>query len=478
MINQQYLVSKDVIKQSGIEFGTSGARGLVTDFTPEVCIAFTYSFIAVMKSSYRFNQVALAVDNRPSSYSMAMACAAALETMGLEPVYYGVIPTPALAYKAMTDAIPCIMVTGSHIPFDRNGLKFYRPDGEISKSDELAILSAEETFSVASNRLYLEPRADAATAYMERYTSLFESPPLVGMKLGIYEHSSAGRDIYAVLFERLGAEVISLERTEHFVPIDTEAVSEADQDKAKKWSQLHNLDAIFSTDGDGDRPLVADESGNWLRGDILGLLCAAKLGIVSVAIPVSCNTAVSSCGKFENVTHTKIGSPYVLEAFSELNLKYASVAGFEANGGFLLGSHVEFNGQPLAPLPTRDAVLPALILFVSAQLSKISAMVSDLPQRFTYSDRIKDFPREKSKKIIELGASDISSLMSELHFDKHEIVSVDQTDGLRVVFLGGDILHLRPSGNAPELRCYAESHSVEGAKLIVSQCLGYLKKSI
>lgn len=478
MINQQYLVSKDVIKQSGIEFGTSGARGLVTDFTPEVCIAFTYSFIAVMKSSYRFNQVALAVDNRPSSYGMAMACAAALETMGLEPVYYGVIPTPALAYKAMTDAIPCIMVTGSHIPFDRNGLKFYRPDGEISKSDELAIFSAEETFSVASNRLYLEPRADAATAYMERYTSLFESPPLVGMKLGIYEHSSAGRDIYAVLFERLGAEVISLERTEHFVPIDTEAVSEADQDKAKKWSQLHNLDAIFSTDGDGDRPLVADESGNWLRGDILGLLCAAKLGIVSVAIPVSCNTAVSSCGKFENVTHTKIGSPYVLETFSDLNLKYGSVAGFEANGGFLLGSHVEFNGQPLAPLPTRDAVLPALILFVSAQSSKISAMVSDLPQRFTYSDRIKDFPREKSKEIIELGVSDISSLMLELHFDNHKIVSVDQTDGLRVVFLGEDVLHLRPSGNAPELRCYAESHSVEGAKLIVSQCLGYLKKSI
>ncbi|MNE10883.1 hypothetical protein D3C80_1036160 [compost metagenome] len=208
----------------------------------------------------------------------------------------------------------------------------------------------------------------------------------------------------------------------------------------------------------------------------MGLLCAAKLGIEAVAIPISCNSAVSSCGKFENVTHTKIGSPYVLEAFPALNLKYGSVAGFEANGGFLLGSQVTFNGQTLAPLPTRDAVLPALILFVSAQSSKISAMVGDLPQRFTYSDRIKDFPREKSKKIIELGASDMSLLMLELHFDKAEIVLVDQTDGLRIVFLGGDVLHLRPSGNAPELRCYAESDSVEGAKAIVNQCLGYLQK--
>lgn len=476
MMKKDYLVSNDVIKHSGIEFGTSGARGLVTDFTPEVCVAFTCAFVAVMRSSYSFNQVALAIDNRPSSYVMAMACATALKTLGLEPVYYGVIPTPALAYKAMNDGIPCIMVTGSHIPFDRNGLKFYRPDGEITKSDELAIISVEETFSVADNLISLVPKREAATAYIARYVSLFQDRPLTGMRLGIYEHSSAGRDLYAVLFETLGAEVISLERTENFVPIDTEAVSDADQDKARQWSRLHNLDAIFSTDGDGDRPLVADESGNWLRGDILGLLCAANLGIEAVAIPVSCNTAVSACGKFSNVTHTKIGSPYVLEAFPILNAQYGSVAGFEANGGFLLGSQVTLNGHTLAPLPTRDAVLPALILFVSARSSKISTLVEELPQRFTSSDRIKDFPREKSKEIINLGLSDISKLMLKLHFHELKVMSVDHTDGLRVLFTGGDVLHLRPSGNAPELRCYAESDSVAGAKAIVTQCLGYLIK--
>lgn len=476
MMEQDYLVSCDVIKHSGIEFGTSGARGLVTDFTVPVCFAFTCAFVAVMRTSYRFNQVALAIDNRPSSYDMAMACATALKAIGLEPVYYGVVPTPALAYKAMNDGIPCIMVTGSHIPFDRNGLKFYRPDGEITKSDELAIISAEETFCVADNLVSLGAKNDAAAAYVARYTSLFQHVPLTGMRLGIYEHSSAGRDLYAVLFEALGAEVISLERTETFVPIDTEAVSDADQEKARQWSHDYNLDAIFSTDGDGDRPLVADESGNWLRGDILGLLCAANLGIEAVAIPVSCNTAVSASGKFANVTHTQIGSPYVLEAFPILNAQYGSVAGFEANGGFLLGSQVTFNEQTLAPLPTRDAVLPALILFVSSRTSRISALVDALPHRFTCSDRIKNFPREKSKEIIELGRTDIARLMLKLHFDEFEIMSVDQTDGLRILFAGGDVLHLRPSGNAPELRCYAESDSVKGAKSIVNQCLGYLQK--
>ncbi|MEA7188015.1 hypothetical protein ONJ45_27985, partial [Salmonella enterica subsp. enterica serovar Virginia] len=41
--------------------------------------------------------------------------------------------TPALAHQSISDKVPAIMVTGSHIPFDRNGLKFYRPDGEITK---------------------------------------------------------------------------------------------------------------------------------------------------------------------------------------------------------------------------------------------------------------------------------------------------------------------------------------------------------
>ncbi|MCO7034808.1 phosphomannomutase, partial [Vibrio paracholerae] len=142
-------------------------------------------------------------------------------------------------------------------------------------------------------------------------TSLFEPELLKGKRIGIYEHSSAGRDIYQGLFQALGAEVISLERTDEFVPIDTEAVAELDKIKARAWSNEHNLDFIFSTDGDGDRPLVADENGEWLRGDILGLLCAKEMNVEALAIPVSCNTIIEASPEFKAVTKTKIGSPYV-----------------------------------------------------------------------------------------------------------------------------------------------------------------------
>ncbi|WP_409420424.1 phosphomannomutase [Pseudaeromonas sp. ZJS20] len=464
--------SSTLIAQSGVAFGTSGARGLVVDFTPEVCAAFTHAFVSVMQREGPVTQMALAIDNRPSSPAMAQACAAAMLQAGIEPIYYGVVPTPALAYQAMQDKMPCIMVTGSHIPFDRNGLKFYRPDGEITKVDEQAILSANVDFAALPALPLLQARPEAANAYCHRYSSLFSTDLLAGKRIGVYEHSSAGRDLYAPLLRQLGAEVVSLERSDEFVPIDTEAVGEEDKAKARRWSADYQLDAIFSTDGDGDRPLVADEQGEWLRGDILGLLCADALQIQALAIPVSCNTAVASCGRFAKVALTKIGSPYVIAEFAELAKGYQRIAGFEANGGFLLGSDIELASKPLAALPTRDAVLPFLMLLAAAGQGAISPLVAALPQRFSHSDRIKAFPTARSQAILAAGQADPQALLAKLGFAGVVVAKVDTTDGLRITLDDARILHLRPSGNAPELRCYAEADSMAVAQQCVTQALG------
>lgn len=465
------LISSNVIKQSGIQFGTSGARGLVTQFTSNACAAFAHAFIASIKQEFVFKQVALAIDNRPSSPAMAQACAKALQQLGLDVLYYGVVPTPALAYVAMQDNIPAIMVTGSHIPFDRNGLKFYRPDGEISKSDEQAIVKATAEFESITTLPELEVNTKAAIAYIERYTSLFDKSLLAGKRVGIYEHSSAGRDLYAGLFTALGAEVIALERSDEFVPIDTEAVAEVDKRKAKTWSAQYNLDFIFSTDGDGDRPLVADENGDWLRGDVLGLLCAIEMKIEALAVPISCNTSIESCGLFNKVLRTKIGSPYVIAQFDSLAKEYQSIAGFEANGGFLLGSDIEVNGNLVKALPTRDAVLPALMLLAASREKNISELVNALPQRFTHSDRIQHFATEKSVFILAVAKEQPTLFLTQLGFTDFTVGSVDTTDGLRITLTDGDIIHFRPSGNAPELRCYAESDSIAQAQYLVSHAL-------
>lgn len=463
--------TSSVLSESGIAFGTSGARGLVTQFTPQVCMAFTQAFVSVMQQHFTFNSVAIAIDNRPSSYAMAQACASSLIELGLKPIYFGVVPTPALAFTAMQQNIPSIMVTGSHIPFDRNGLKFYRPDGEITKADELAILAVDAEL-VETEVCDLPAVSDvAATSYITRYLDLFSPTLLAGKRIGIYEHSSAGRDLYAKLFQKLGAEVVSLGRSDQFVPIDTEAVSLHDIEMAQCWQNEYRLDAVFSTDGDGDRPLLSDETGTYLRGDILCLLAAQFLGIEALAIPVSCNSAVETCGSFKQVFRTKIGSPYVIEAFARLLTQFSRVAGFEANGGFLLGSDIDVNGVNLSALPTRDALLPALAVLAMAANGPISQLVAQLPSIFTASDRIQNFERARSLALIEQGIASPKSFLAKLSLGQFEVLSVDTTDGLRMTLSNGDVIHLRPSGNAPELRCYAESGSIRNAELLVDLVL-------
>ncbi|VEE63543.1 Phosphoglucosamine mutase [Shewanella putrefaciens] len=463
--------TSSVLSESGVAFGTSGARGLVTQFTPQVSMAFTQAFVGVMQQSFVFNAVAIAIDNRPSSYAMAQACASSLIALGLQPIYFGVVPTPALAFTAMQQNIPAIMVTGSHIPFDRNGLKFYRPDGEITKVDELAIL-ADDAELVEAVLHALPVVSDAAsTSYIARYLDLFSSNLLAGKRIGIYEHSSAGRDLYAKLFQKLGAEVVSLGRSDQFVPIDTEAVSLHDIEMAQRWQKEYRLDAVFSTDGDGDRPLLSDETGTYLRGDILCLLAAQFLGIEALAIPVSCNSAVEVCDSFKQVLRTKIGSPYVIEAFATLQTQFSRVAGFEANGGFLLGSDIDVNGVDLSALPTRDALLPALAVLAMAGNGPVSQLVAQLPGIFTASDRIQNFTRERSLALIEQGIASPKSFLAKLSIGQFEVLSIDTTDGLRITLTRGNVVHLRPSGNAPELRCYAESNSIQNAGLLVDLVL-------
>ena len=472
------LVISSVIQESGIKFGTSGARGLVSDFSSHVCGAFTLSFLHVMSQSYNFKKVAIAIDNRPSSPKIAEECIAAAKVFGVEVDFYGVIPTPALAFKSMADKIPAIMVTGSHIPFDRNGFKFYRPDGEISKDDESAMLLVDITIPQYELEVLPNVNSSATNEYVERYTRCFSPTLLHNKRIGIYEHSSSGRDIYSVIFKRLGATVISLGRSDEFVPIDTEAVSQSDIDKAKYWQQEYKLDAIFSTDGDGDRPLLADENGNYFRGDILCLLAARSLEIEVLAVPVSCSSSIEKCDSFKNVIRTKIGSPYVISEFQKLRKEYKRIAGFEANGGFLLGSDIELNHAPLSALPTRDALLPVLAVLSDAKDKRLSSLICDLPRIFTASDRLQNVTKKASESVIDMGKREPEKFLSLLEMSNLRILTTDLTDGLRVTLSSNDVIHLRQSGNAPELRCYVESNSVLKANELVGHILNEVGKFI
>lgn len=470
---------QELIKNSGVSFGTSGVRGLNTLLTDELCGAYTQAFLSLFENE-TYAKVALGMDLRPNSLSIANACANVIRQMGLEVDFCGELPTPALAYYAQEEKIPSIMITGSHIPFDRNGIKFYRPDGEITKADEQHIIHSPLEI-LPQNFLNALPviNPHALEIYVKRYTDFFRENGFLGLKIGLYEHSSVARDVLKNILEKLGASVVSLGRTDHFVPIDTEAVSVEDIERGKAWSEQYHFDAIISTDGDGDRPLISDENGTWLRGDIVGLLCAQYLNISDLVVPVSCNTAIEKCGKFRSVSRTKIGSPFVIEKMQQLkNNSGGKIAGFEANGGFLLESEIVTQNSHLSSLLTRDSALPILcVLSLSQRLSRpISQVLTELPHRFTASDRLQNFSHEKSSALTTSFVNDAALVQKFLPDDTvYQISNIDLTDGVRFTFSNNEIVHFRASGNAPELRCYAEAHTQARAEKLVKTCLQVCK---
>jgi len=478
---------KDLMLKSGVAFGTSGARGLVTQMTDEVCMAYTVAFLRHLEAAgLRTRVLLVAGDRRPSTPRIMRAVAQAAIHLGYEVRSAGFVPSPALALWGMTLGVPTVMVTGSHIPDDRNGLKFTTESGEITKADEAGIVAqtVDSLPQVDTHGMLVAPRElpppddTAAQLYQRRYLDAFGSEALVGMRLGVYGHSAVGRELLVDLYRAMGAEVVPLGFSERFVPVDTEAIRPEDHELAGKWARAERFSALVSTDGDSDRPLFSDENGQWLRGDVTGIFTAQFLGADGVAVPVSCNTALEKSGWFSQVARTRIGSPFVIAAFSQLGLRgAAAVVGYEANGGFFTHSPLSVprpDGSTgvLPPLPTRDPVIVHLALLMLAKRHNcpVSALSALLPARFTASGRDQSFATAKSQALLAHLAGLAPAQLAE-HCGLGEVAAVDQTDGLRISFASLEVLHLRPSGNAPELRCYAEASSEARAEQLVTHGL-------
>jgi phosphomannomutase len=519
-----------------LAFGTSGLRGLVEDITDleaYINVKGAIRYLRNIGDVAPGDGVVLGGDLRPSTDRIMGACAQAIADSGCRVENAGKIPTPALILHAMATGRAGVMVSGSHIPFDRNGIKLNRSVGEILKSDEKEITAevervrAEEyartadttafTASGAFKRSPALPPVDsgAEEAYVRRYRESFARDGLSGTRVLVYQHSAVGRDLLVRILGELGAEVVAAGRAETFVPIDTENVTDEMLARLDALvaaeAQGAPLHAVVSTDGDSDRPLVAavlpatdGRRVRFLPGDLLGIVVAEYLGADAAAVPISANDAVERRMRERGVLlrKTKIGSPYVIAALDELRRAggLSRIVGWEANGGFLLGSDVALSSGALAALPTRDATLPILAnLFAAARRGVgLSALWDALPARFGRSGLLDEVPVNVSAAILAhlVPAGDTV----EVEFDADgrtlalagpeaaawrdrratlerfftaaagfgRITRINVLDGVRVYFENGDVAHVRPSGNAPQLRIYANSDSQARADAIVA----------
>lgn len=90
------------------------------------------------------------------------------------------------------------------------------------------------------------------------------------------------------------------------------------------------------------------------------------------------------------------------------------------------------------------------MLLIASRNSTISQLINNLPQRFTWSDRVKNFPSDSSQQIIKNAISSPNNFFNSLGYESLSCSAIDETDGARFTLNNGDIIHLRPSGNAPD----------------------------
>ena len=445
----------------GLKFGTSGLRGLVSELVGGPAGDYAAAFLMALEDPGEPSRtVLIGRDLRSSSAAIAGECAAAAVEAGFAPVDCGALPTPALALAAMERRCAAIMVTGSHIPEDRNGLKFYRPDGEITKADEAAILAAHGALDRRAR--VAAPAAIDATAierYRQRYLRAFAPDALRGLRVAVYQQSSVARDLLSELLTSLGARVTDLARSDRFIPVDTEAHRTEDVTLIAGWGGEGRFDAIVSTDGDGDRPLIADETGAIIRGDVVGLLTAKYLHCGTIVTPVTSGSAIEASGVAIRVVRTRVGSPFVIAGMDEATIAgETAILGFEANGGVLLGSDFALEVGPLEALPTRDALLPILCVLASAVRvgRPVSQIVVELKPGHMVAHRLQSVPAAASTAFLSRLSGD-AGFRDGFMLEAGVVSAVDEVDGVRMVLGDGSIVHFRASGNAPELRCYIEA---------------------
>jgi phosphomannomutase len=533
-----------------LAFGTSGLRGLVKDITDLEAytnVKGALRYLMGIGNIHARGKVVIAGDLRPSTDRIMRACAQAAVDSGCQVENAGKIPTPALISYAIAAGHAGVMVSGSHIPFDRNGIKLNKSLGEVLKSDEPGIMrevervraeeySRSQTTSAFDAAGMLKRSPDLAPcdrtaeeAYVRRYLQSFTRGVLSGLRVLVYQHSAVGRDILPRILRELGAEVSTAGRSETFVPIDTENITGEQLDRLEGFAVAAEavgppLHAIVSTDGDSDRPLVTavqpaakvhpgGRRVRFLPGDLLGIVVAEYLHADSAAVPISANDAVERRMRERGVLlrKTKIGSPYVISALDETRRggTHARIVGWEANGGFLIGGDIELSEGTLAALPTRDSTLPIVANLVAAAEQKIGLGIlwDRLPARFGRASLLDNFPVAASRaildnlippgdtievefdgagRVLDRSRPDLTStplgksastdweqrkavltrfFTAALGFD--EIVRINVLDGVRVYFCNGDVAHIRPSGNAPQLRIYANSDSQVRANQIV-----------
>lgn len=322
-------------------FGTDGIRGRVGDepITAEFMLKLGWASGKVFSKEGR-GLILIGKDTRVSGYMFESALEAGLASAGVDVALLGPMPTPGIAYLTRTfNASAGIVISASHNAYYDNGVKFFSGAGAKLDDDvELAIESQLESVMkmVASDQIGKVSRInDAAGRYIEFCKSCFPSQfNLRGVKIALDCAHGATYHVAPNVLRELGASVIELGTEPDGFNINAEGGS-TKPELLKKSVLAEGADLGIALDGDGDRVIMVDSTGEVVDGDELLFIIANAEHRSKRLNGGVVGTQMSNFGLEEALGEKKIpfvrvgvGDRYVL---SELN-KRKWVLGGESSG--------------------------------------------------------------------------------------------------------------------------------------------------
>jgi phosphoglucosamine mutase len=443
-------------------FGTDGVRGIANkDLSSELAYKLGRVGGYFLTKGKKRPKMVVGMDTRISGDMLEGALSAGLNSAGIDVLYLGVLPTPAVACMIkILEADGGVMISASHNPVEYNGIKFFNEDGfkltdQMEDSIEEYILNdIDIDFIPVGSQVGRKIRIEnPARRYMDFLKETIDVD-FKGLKIAVDCGNGAVYKAAPELLKELGAQVYVMHNDPNGININVECGSTRPEEIQKLVLET-GADVGLSFDGDADRLIACDENGNIVDGDHVLAVCGihlkeiGKLMSNTVVGTVMTNMGLDIALRDNsiNILKTKVGDRYVLEEM---------IKGHHSLGGEQSG-HIIF----LDYNTTGDGLLTAIQLLSvvkekNTKLSKLSSVMADMPQVLVNAK-----VAEEKKKAY----GDDETI-------KSKIEEIEQH------FHGTGRVLIRPSGTEPLVRVMIEGQDQEEIEIYAKELADLIEERL
>ncbi|MGA5353494.1 phosphoglucosamine mutase [Streptomyces thermodiastaticus] len=447
-------------------FGTDGVRGVANaDLTAEMALGLSVAAAHVLAEAGTFAghkpKAVVGRDPRASGEFLEAAVVAGLASAGVDVLRVGVLPTPAVAY--LTGALGAdlgVMLSASHNAMPDNGIKFFARGGH-KLADELED-RIEAVYEEHRNGAPWDRPTGAGVGRVHEYAEGFDQyiahlvgvlpNRLDGLKIVLDEAHGAASRVSPEAFARAGAEVITIGAEPDGLNIN-DGYGSTHLDKLKAAVVEHGADLGIAHDGDADRCLAVDHTGEEVDGDqILSVLALAMRERSALRSDTVVATVMSNLGfklamerEGIQVVQTAVGDRYVLEEMKA----HGYALGGEQSGHVIVLDHATTGDGTLTGL-----LLAARVAGTGRSLKELAGVMERLPQVLI---NVPDVDKSRVRD-----SADVTAAVAEAE---------------RELGTTGRVL-LRPSGTEPLVRVMVEAADLEQAKAVAGRLADVVKSAL